>query len=539
MSEVTILDCTFRDGGYYNLWDFSSDIVEDYLLAMSSAGVDVAEMGFRSLKNTRFKGPFAYTTDDFLLHFDLSHGPELAVMVNAGELLEAVSILSALEQLFPNSRGDSPVSLVRIACHLHEVQSILPAVEWLKDRGYTVGLNLMQIAQGSVENIKALVRKIASCPVDVLYFADSLGGMDPVGVTSMVQCIHAEWSGPIGFHAHDNMGLALQNTLQAKQEGVSWLDATVTGMGRGPGNVKTEQLALELVSELEGNTKLVPLLRLIESYFGPMQRKFGWGTNFFYFLAGKYEIHPTYVQEMMSDSRYSHEEILSVLERLKGDGGKRFSLNTLDAARHFYHGPPRGKWEPESLVRGRQILLLGTGPGVEKHRWAIGDFIRKEKPFVMALNTQSQIESDLIDVRIACHPTRLRADCHSHLDLPQPLITPFSMLPEDIRTALIGKEILDFGLGVQAGCFDFGDTHCTVPSSLVAAYALAIAACGGASRILMAGFDGYGEQDPRNHEMNRLLSLYQSQPDAPNIVAVTPTRYDISEMSIYGKLESR
>ena len=539
MPEVTILDCTFRDGGYYNLWDFSPEVVEDYLLAMSSAGVGVAEMGFRSLRNTRFKGPFAYTTDSFLLHFNLSQAPEIGVMVNASEILEAVSLENALQELFPNSCDDSPVSLVRLACHLHEVKYVLPAVCWLKQQGYKVGLNLMQIAQGTYDNIGKIVREIANYPVDVLYFADSLGGMNPASVTSMIVCIRTEWSGPIGFHAHDNMGLALQNTLQAKQDGASWLDATVTGMGRGPGNTKTEHLALELNPDKQGNAKLVPLLRLSESYFGPMQQKFGWGTNFFYFLAGKYDIHPTYVQEMMSDSRYSYEEMLSVLERLERDGGKRFSLNTLDAARHFYHGSPRGSWEPQTLIRDKEVLLLGTGPGVAKHRQAIDDFIHKEKPFVMALNTQSQIESDLIDARVACHPTRLRADCRSHLDLPQPLITPFSMLPDDIRDALAEKQVLDFGLEVKAGCFEFGDTHCTVPSSLVVVYALAIAARGGAPRILMAGFDGYGEQDPRNHEMNRLLSLYQCQPDTPDIVAVTPTRYNLPEISIYGKVENR
>lgn len=537
MSEVTLLDCTFRDGGYYNLWDFSPDVVEDYLAAMASAGVDVVEMGFRSLQNNRFKGPFAYTTDDFLRHFDLSAGPEIGVMVNAAELLKAACLDEALEELFPNACDQSPVSLVRLACHLHEVDGVLPAVPWLKRRGYKVGLNLMQIAQGGRETIERIVRDVAGYPVDVLYFADSLGGMDPAGVSSMVQCIRAQWSGPVGFHAHDNMGLALQNTLRAKAEGVTWLDATVTGMGRGPGNVKTEHLALELVPEQVDNTRLVPLLRLIEDYFGPMQRQYGWGTNFFYFLAGRYDIHPTYVQEMMSDSRYSHEDILSVLERLKGDDGKRFSLNTLDAARHFFHGPPRGSWEPASFLRDRQVLLLGTGPGVARHHWAIEDFIRKQKPVVIALNTQSQVESDLVDMRVACHPTRLRADCGYHLALPQPLVTPLSMLPDDIREALAGKEVLDFGLGVSAGCFEFSSTHCVVPSSLVVAYALAIAACGKATSVLMAGFDGYGEGDPRNHEMNRLLSLYQDQPDATEIVAVTPTRYDISEISIYGKVE--
>ncbi|MDT9195887.1 MAG: aldolase, partial [Limnospira sp. PMC 1245.20] len=63
---MKLLDCTLRDGGYYNAWDFPRDIVIDYLNAMKAAGVDIVELGFRSLKNQGFKGACAYTTDDFL-----------------------------------------------------------------------------------------------------------------------------------------------------------------------------------------------------------------------------------------------------------------------------------------------------------------------------------------------------------------------------------------------------------------------------------------------------------------------------------------
>jgi len=63
---MELLDCTLRDGGYYNAWDFPRELVDDYLSAMASAGVDVVELGFRSLKNESFQGPYAFTTDHHL-----------------------------------------------------------------------------------------------------------------------------------------------------------------------------------------------------------------------------------------------------------------------------------------------------------------------------------------------------------------------------------------------------------------------------------------------------------------------------------------
>lgn len=60
------LDCTLRDGGYYNEWDFPVEVINEYLVAMEAAGVDIVELGFRSLQNKGFKGACAFTTDEFI-----------------------------------------------------------------------------------------------------------------------------------------------------------------------------------------------------------------------------------------------------------------------------------------------------------------------------------------------------------------------------------------------------------------------------------------------------------------------------------------
>ena len=66
MKNIKILDCTLRDGGYYNNWDFSREVVNDYLTTMSKVSVDYVELGFRSFQTRDFKGPTWYTTDNYL-----------------------------------------------------------------------------------------------------------------------------------------------------------------------------------------------------------------------------------------------------------------------------------------------------------------------------------------------------------------------------------------------------------------------------------------------------------------------------------------
>lgn len=535
--NITLIDCTLRDGGYYNAWDFAPDLVQAYLDAMLAAGVDYAELGFRSFDTRGFKGAAAYSTDTWIRGLGVPAGLKAGVMVNASEVVNHPDgVINALKRLFVPA-AESPVSLVRLACHVHEFAAALPGCAWLKQQGYSVGINLMQIADRTPEEIQAISRTAAEYELDALYFADSLGSMDPGQTAKIVGLLRTHWDGALGIHTHDNMGQALPNTLRAIKEGVTWIDSTVTGMGRGPGNVKTEYVAIELPSIRQRPSNITPLLSVISKYFLPMQKACGWGSNPYYYLAGKHGIHPTYVQEMLSDSRYGDDDVLAVIDHLKQVGGKKFSLSTLEAARHFYVGAPRGKWNPASMISGREVLILGTGPGIAAHRAAIEQYIVKRKPFVLALNTQISIEPTLIDVRAACHPVRLLADCTTHLKLPQPLVTPASMLPETVREALSGKELLDFGLAVASDTFSFMPNYCVLPTSLVVAYSLAIATSGQAKSILLAGFDGYAADDPRNREMDGLVKLYTGGTGALPISAITPTKYAIENRSVYAMVQ--
>lgn len=531
---MIILDCTLRDGGYYNKWNFPLDVTNQYLEAMQAAGVDIVELGLRSLINKGFNGANAYTTDSYIQSLTIPTNLKVAVMINAAELIASTPLETVLEKLFPEHAETSPVDVVRIACHVHEFVKALPACNWLKARGYIVGFNLMQVADRSQEEVESLSLEASKFPIDALYFADSMGSMNPAQTSQIISWLRKHWQGAMGIHTHDNMGLALSNTLQAIKDGVTWLDATVTGMGRGPGNARTEELVIEVADMRQQNINMVPLMSVIRGYFQPLKNKCGWGSNPYYYLSGKYGIHPTYIQEMLGDSRYSEEDILAAINHLRLEGGKNFSFNTLDATRHFYRGNPRGSWSPKEIFEDMSVLLLGTGPGVAEHRAALENLIKTNKFVVVALNTQSAVEQSLIDVRIACHPIRLLADCDAHRQLPQPLITPATMLPPDVLDGLHGKKIFDYGLAVKENVFEFGENASILPTSLVICYALAAITAGGATNILMAGFDGYGANDPRNTEMNSLLKLYAANHGSIQLVSITPTCYELPTKSVYG-----
>lgn len=535
MSSVTMLDCTLRDGGYYNAWDFNPGLIEAYLKAMAALPVDIVEIGFRYMPGTsgRFLGGCAFSTDDYIRSFEIRNGLKIAVMVNGGDLIKYPSgVKAAVDQLFQPAE-QSPVELVRIAVHVNKLEETLPAIIRLKELGYRTTVNLMQIAGLSRAEIERLAQLASAYPIDILYFADSLGSMEPDDVNTTVDALHAHWKGELGFHAHNNMELALSNSIRAVDNGVTYIDSTVLGMGRGPGNTRTEYLALELESRLGRKMNYVPLLKLVNRIFKPMQQQFGWGANPYYYLAGKYGIHPSYVQEMVNNNRYDEEDILAVLEHLKTVGGKHYNTETLETARHFYAGTACGSWNPKELVQGKTVLILGSGTGAALHKDALESYIKRTRPVVIALNKQSPVEQSLIDVRAACHPVRLLADCDDHMKFPQPLIVPASMLPERLRELFKDKKLLDYGIEVKEGTFDFHSVYGVVPCSLVIAYVLGMLTSGEAERILLAGFDGYAHGDPRTIEMDDLFSLYSEQPHALPILSITPTLYRVSQSTIY------
>jgi len=222
-----------------------------------------------------------------------------------------------------------------------------------------------------------------------------------------------------------------------------------------------------------------------------------------------------------------------VIGYLQNTGGRHYNLANLEAARYFYSGPAKGQWNPAALVQDKTVLVLGTGPGAVKYRDALEAFIRKTKPFVIALNKQTPVDQDLIDVRAACHPIRLLADNEEHMRLPQPLIMPASILPEDVISLYKRKEILDYGLGVEENSFEFHTYYCVSPNALVITYVLALLASGRAAKVLFAGFDGYPPGDRRTEEMDKTLLLYTSNVESVQISAITPTKYRMPKQSIF------
>lgn len=316
MKKFNILDCTLRDGGYYNNWNFSKEFINDYLKSIYNSGIKFVEIGFSQIKKQKFKGNCYDINNKLITKLKIPKNLKIGIMVNASDLISKSYNPEKFKKFVINKK----INLLRVACHFDEVNQIIPFIKKLKKINIKLAINLMQISEQKKINVTKILKKLSKEKIDIIYFADSLGCMSIKDVKEIIHLFKKNCNAEIGFHAHDNMGKAKQNVLAALKNNCNWIDTTVLGMGRGAGNAKTEDFVTK------NNRKIINKLK--KRRFLDLKYKYKWGFNRYYNLSAKYKIHPTYVQKILNTSKISENKIMKIINKLKNLNSKRFNLNT-------------------------------------------------------------------------------------------------------------------------------------------------------------------------------------------------------------------
>lgn len=532
MKNISLLDCTLRDGGYYNNWEFSKDLVNDYLKAISDSGIRFVEIGFRSLKKNEFNGPNFFTRDDYINILKIPKNLNIGVMINISEIVSSKkNYKKILTQLFSNP-NKTKIKFIRLATHFDEVPEAVKICRILKSKKFKVIINLMQISEQSENNIISAVEKIKKVNPFVLYFADSLGAMNEEDISRCIKNIRTKWNGEIGVHAHNNLGKAVSNNISAIKNGATWIDSTVAGMGRGPGNSETEYMLIEMDKFSKKKYNLLPITKIIKNYFEPLKIKYKWGQNAFYYLAGQNGIHPTYIQEMLT-IQMDEIEILEAIKKLKEKDGNKYDVNLVKSEFQKPIKLQKGNWSPKNKLNNKEILLLSSGPKLNEYKKEIEKFIIRKNPYVIALNTDVEINKKLINLHVACNPLKLMVEVDKYKNILTPLVVPLSTLSNQVIKKFKKIKIFNYGVGLKDNYFKFYNNCSYIPKLYTVAYALSIAASGKAKNIYLAGFDGYQKNDSRVKIIDEIFHSFLKAKGAIPITAITPSIYNIEKKSIY------
>ncbi len=285
--DIRVLDCTIRDGGLVNNFHFSDKFVKGVYETCVASGVDYMEIGKNNspkLMSEDEYGPWNFCKEEDIRRIvgDNNTDMKIAVMSDIGRTRK--------EELLP--KKDSVVDMVRIATYVHQIPEAIELIEDAHSKGYETTVNIMAISKSFDSELDEVLDAVSKTPVDVIYIADSFGSFYPEQIRKLTEKYLnvAQKSGKkVGIHAHNNMQLAYANTIEAMMYGTSFLDATISGLGRGAGNCPLELLVGFLKNP---KYKIEPLLKFIQEQIVPLEKELDWGYSIPYMITGQLNEHP-------------------------------------------------------------------------------------------------------------------------------------------------------------------------------------------------------------------------------------------------------
>lgn len=303
--DIKVLDCTMRDGGLVNNFAFTEEFVRDLYQANIKAGVDYMEFGYKASKDVFDpkdfgKWKFCDEKDIRAIVGDNKSPLKISVMADVGRCDYKKDILPG---------KDSVIDLVRVATYIHQIPAAVKMIEDIKKKGYEATVNIMAVSKVNSDDLDAALQILANSSVDAIYLVDSFGSFYPEQITKLSKKYVeiADASGKIvGIHAHNNQQLAFANTIEALRRGVSYLDATVSSLGRGCGNCPSELLLGFLKNP---KYRINPLLRFIEKHIVPMKESgVVWGYDVPYLLTGILNQHPKTAIQFTKEGRKDYND---------------------------------------------------------------------------------------------------------------------------------------------------------------------------------------------------------------------------------------
>jgi len=305
--EIKVIDCTVRDGGLMNKWQFEDDFVRKVYNSLTEAGIDYMEIGYLSSESAFDRneyGPWRFCAED-----------DLQRIIGDGEKKIKLSAMADIGRIDFDDipfRSESSLDMIRVACYVHQIDTAIALAHHCMDKGYEVTINLMAVSTVGLRDLEEGLEDLAQSRVPIIYLVDSFGAF----YSEDIEMLAAKYMERlpdkiIGIHAHNNQQLAFANTIASIIAGINYLDGTLYGIGRGAGNCPLELLISFLKNP---KFKVRPLLDAIEQEIFPWAKKIDWGYHIPYMVTGVMNQHPRAgMAQMESDEK---EKIVDFYDKI-------------------------------------------------------------------------------------------------------------------------------------------------------------------------------------------------------------------------------
>ena len=511
---VKILDCTLRDGGYYTNWDFNKDLVTAYCKAMEELPIDYVEVGYRSIPLQGYLGEYFYCPTHVMKDLkDAMPSKKLVIILDEKNIREEHAE-SLLRPCIPY------ISMVRMAIDPANFERAIFLAKAVKAMGFEIAFNVMYMSSWKEDASFLDMLEGLDDTIDYFYMVDSFGGIMPTDVEEIISLVKSKTNSALGFHGHNNLEMALTNTLTAIDQGCQIVDATITGMGRGAGNLRTELFLTYLDSRNIQKIKFTALSGIVGK-FENLKKEYGWGTNLPYMFSGAFSLPQKQVMEWVGMNRYPIGNILNALNNQKESLEDNIKLPVLPTQKSFI-----------------SAIILGGGKSAKDHSLAIKKLatanenlciihagarnaatyigVKNKQFFVLAGFESEKLIKSIGDL------TQMEQTC-VYPPFPRNMGT---IIPEDIKK-----------VSVELQEINFTDTSNDSPLALGFQVAIDL----GVNQVYLAGFDGYDTTIDQTQFLlakeNQAILNDISKVEKIKTTSITATKYkNVEIISIYSLL---
>lgn len=287
--DIKVVDCTIRDGGLVNNFYFDDEFVRNLYTANVAAGVEYMEFGYKASKeifDVKEFGKWKFCDEQGIRDIVGDNNTDLKISVMAD-----VGRTDYKKDIIPKT--DSVIDMIRIATYINTIPAAIEMIHYCAEMGYETTINIMAVSTAAESELDLALDLLAQSEVGTIYLVDSYGSLYPEQIRRLADKylkVAEKYGKKVGIHAHNNQQLAFANTIEACTVGVSYLDATMSGMGRGAGNCN-----MELLLGFLRNPKysLNPVLKFLQNQMLPLKKTgLVWGCDVQYMLTGQQNQHP-------------------------------------------------------------------------------------------------------------------------------------------------------------------------------------------------------------------------------------------------------
>lgn len=386
MGRIQVLDCTLRDGGYCNNWEFGQKNIALIMGALTEANVDIVECGYLVEDLQENGNSTKYASVECAEQIIPENYSKTAVcMINYGEY--------SLDRI-PAYEGGK-IAGIRIAFHKKDLQNAMEYCLAIRKKGYQVFVQPMLTSNYSEEEFLQMIEMSNKVQPYAVYIVDSFGGMKERELMRLFYMLEHRLAKEIriGFHSHNNMQLAYSNaksliSVQTKRNLI--IDSSIFGMGRGAGNLNTELLT-EHLNECEDATyQLPPLLSVIDRVLNDFYKENYWGYSIANYLSARHNAHPNYARHLEGKSTLTIESMNEIFSMMEENKKANYDSRYIETLYLDYMGARSISDDNfqnfASIIKHNSVLIIAPGISSKEKKEEIQQCVQKTKCISIGVN---------------------------------------------------------------------------------------------------------------------------------------------------------